>query len=97
MAITATVSGWTRHQLERVVPTERGKTTRATHSSAPGELRIPAGSAAGGRPVALGSAGTFARILMAAMCQRSSRPAHRERARATADLMVETIRMHSIL
>jgi hypothetical protein len=99
---TKAVTNWTRHhsppgELGRVVLGEQGKTTRTDRSFAADEVQVPAVPAVSERSVGLGPAGALARILIAAMRRTSAGPTHRERARANADVLVETIRAHSIL
>jgi hypothetical protein len=91
------VTDWTRHQIGRVVFGETGVTTQRAYSSTSDEVRVPAAPAGAERPVGLGLAGALTRILMATMRQVSTGPTHRERARANADVLLETIRAHSIL
>ena len=97
MPNTNVVTDWTRHQIGRVVFGETGVTTQRAYSSTADEVQVPAAPAVAGRPVGLGPAGALARILIAAMRRTSAGPTHRERARANADLLLETIRAHSIL
>jgi hypothetical protein len=100
MLNTKAVTDWTRDHFSagepgRVVFGEHGETRTACSSTAD-EVQVPAPAVAE-RPVGLGLAGALARILMATMRKASTGPTHRERARANADVLLETIRAHSIL
>jgi hypothetical protein len=97
MAITNAVADRTRHQLERVVFGGAAEIARTPQSSTADETKVPAGHPLAGRPVSLGPANTLARLLMATMRQMAAGPARPERVRANADLLLETIRAHSIL
>ena len=97
MPITSAVAIWARHQLGRVVFCETGETTPPGCSSTADEAKIPAAAAVAWRREPLGPAGALARILMATMRQTSAGPTSRERARANANLRLETIRLSSIL
>jgi hypothetical protein len=96
MPITSAVAIWARHQLGRVVFCETGETTPPGCSSTADEA-IPAAPTVAWRREPLGPAGALARILMATMRQTSAGPTSRERARANANLRLETIRLSSIL
>lgn len=97
MAITSAAPDRTRHQLERALIGDAAETTRTPRSPMADDARMPAGLAHARSPVALGPANALARLLMATMRAIAAGPARQERARASADLLLETIRAHSIL
>jgi hypothetical protein len=101
MLNTKAVTDWTRDhhpagEPGRVVFGEHGETPTACSFPAD-DIQAPAAPAVAERPVGLGPAGALARILIATMRRASAGPTHRECARANADLLLETIRAHSIL
>jgi hypothetical protein len=97
MAITDAVAGRTRNQRERAVVGGAAEIARTPKSSTADDAKVRAGNPLAGRPVALGPANALARLLMATVRQMAASPASRERVRANADLLLETIRAHSIL
>ncbi len=97
MAITSAVRDRIPHQRERVVFGDVAETSRTPHSSTADDAKVPAAQALAGRPVALGPANALARLLMATMRRMEAGPARRQRVEASADLLLETIRAHSIL
>jgi hypothetical protein len=97
MAITNTVTDRTRHQRERVVFGGAVEIARTPQSSTADDAKVPAGRASAGGPVALGPATALARLLIATMRRMAAGPVRRERVRANADLLLETIRAHSLL
>jgi hypothetical protein len=97
VAITNAVTDRTRHQRERVVFGGAAEIARTPKASTADDAKVPPGHPRAGRLVSLGPASTLARLLMATMRQMAASPARRERVRANADLLLETIRAHSIL
>jgi hypothetical protein len=97
MAITNAVTDRTRHQVWRVVLGGAAETARTPQSSTADDTRVPAGHALAGRPVALGPSNGLARLLIATMSRMAAGPVRRERVRANVDLLIETIRAHSIV
>ncbi len=77
----------------RVVLAEKGEVSRAALD----EVEAPRASVVAARPEPLGTTGGLARILAAMTRQAYDGPRDRERARANADRLLETIRVLSIL
>ena len=102
MPIKSGVVAWTRYHpvvnaLGRVVFSGTGDAARPTRSSVADEVQGSAALAVAERPAPLGTTGGLARILTAMMRQAYAGPSDRERTRANADRLVETIRVLSIL
>jgi hypothetical protein len=96
MAITNAVTNRTRHQPGPAVFGDAAETARTLHSFTD-DAKAPTGHALTGRPVALRPANALARLLIDTMRQMAAGPARRERVQANADLLLETIRAHSML
>jgi len=102
MLITNPVAEWARDhvaadELARAVSGEEGGSTRAALGSPADEGQIWRGPVVSARPEPLGTASGLARILAAMMRQAYVGLRDRERARANADRLLETIRVLSIL
>jgi hypothetical protein len=102
MPIKSTAADWTRYHavvgaLGRVILGETGKTTRTAGSLAVEEGQDSAAPAVALRSEPLGATGGLTRILTALMRQAYAAPRDRARARANADLLLETIRLSSVL
>jgi hypothetical protein len=102
MSIKSAVVAWTRYHPEvdalgRVVFSGTWDTARPTRSSVADEVQGSAALAVAERPAPLGTTGGLARILTAMMRQAHAGPSDRERTRAPADLLLETIRVLSVL
>jgi hypothetical protein len=98
MPIKSTAADGTRYHavvgaLGRVILGGTGKTTRTAHSLG----QDSAAPAVALRSEPLGATGGLTRILMALMRQAYAAPRDRARARANADLLLETIRLSSVL
>src|SRR5262245_61336846 len=97
MPITSAIAG---HQPAGEVLGAKGvreETIRTACSSAPAELQVSAAPAVAGRATPLGGTGQLARMLMVLRRHACAGPRDRERARASADCLLETIRVLSIL
>jgi hypothetical protein len=105
MPIRSTVADWTRHPrhhpvagaLGRVAFGGRGKATRPAGALAVEEGPGSAAPAIAQRSEPPGTAGGLTRILTALTRQAYAARRDRQRARANADLLLETIRLNSIL